>query len=143
MWRLVASFLITNSAFALGLHNVWLEYRSYDQGSRVATAPGYALTQGIGLRFEITQGIDLTGIGLPVRSNDRLFFWRNLVHGNMETGQFRTVGWQFDFGIRPFSWLEFSRYHHSQHLIDAWHPWPGLGSFPLEDGWMVRIRLAE
>lgn len=143
MWRLVAALLVTTSAFALGLHDFAIEYKSYDRGGRHALAPGYALTQQITVSFEIAQGVNLTGIGVPLRAHDHLFYWRNAVHGAMESAQFRTVGWAFEYGMRPFPWIEFGRFHHSQHLLDVGYDWPGLGGFPVEDGFFLRLRLGE
>lgn len=136
---------VTASAFALGLHDFAITYSRYDPGSRVPTAPGYALTQGIEVGFEISQGIDplMDAVGLRVKLGDRLFYWRNVVHGAMESAQFRSVGWEYEFGIRPVPWIEIGRFHHSQHLLDVGYPWPGVGGFPVEDGFFLRLRLAE
>lgn len=143
MWRLVAAIIFSASAFALGLHDVGITYRSYDPGSRLATMPGYVATQGIAMAFEITQGIDLLWLGIPIKTSDRLFYWRNVMHGSMESAQFRTVGWQFEIGVRPVPWLEIGRYHHSQHLLDVRYDWPSQGGFPVEDGFVVRLTLLQ
>lgn len=52
-------------------------------------------------------------------------------------GQFRTVSWQYNLGIRLTKFLNVSYIHRSEHLLD--YVWP-MGHFPLEDAIMFEIK---
>jgi hypothetical protein len=127
------------SVNALELHDVAITYRSYEPGSRLPYMPGLIASQGISIGFEIAQGFDLYPLGIPIRTSDRFLFWENEVVGTMSGPLFKHVGWRFRYGVRVFDWLEVTRFHFSQHVLDM--DWPGPFSWPLEDGWQFKIYL--
>lgn len=96
----------------------------------MAQAPAWEMTQGVALSTEI-RALDLS------RWTRAMLYWKNRVHGEMDTSQFRLVGWEFEAGIRAGP-LEFYRAHHSQHILDSQHPWM---RFPVQDAWGVRLQL--
>lgn len=69
------------------------------------------------------------------------FFWRNTVHSQTDESQYRLVGWNWEIGVKPFSWLEISRWHFSRHTLDSQNPtWTGGWK---EDGWVFRFFLYQ
>ncbi len=80
-----------------------------------------------------------------------MFYWNNTVHSMTDksttngSGQFRMVGLEWALGI-DFQriWegipISFGRYHYSRHLLDT--EW-GLGHFPYEDSWELKLRLFQ
>ncbi len=85
------------------------------------------------------------GIALNMNANVlKYLYWNNKVHGTTEElvgtnkGQFRLIGYQFEFGLRPFNWLEVEYHHHSQHSLDHVYPY---GHFPVEDAIQIKIYL--
>lgn len=68
----------------------------------------------------------------------KYFFWNNEVHGATDENQFHTVGWHYQVGLRPFSWLDVQMEHHSQHILDNAYPY---GGFPVQDSLGVTIYL--
>lgn len=109
-----------------------LNYYRYDGVPRIAEAPKWEITQGIALELEI-KAMNLSRfIGFPLYA-----YWANRVHGDMDTSQFRLVGWQFEAGVR-FWRVEFYRGHHSQHILEDSHPWM---RFPVQDTMGVRLLL--
>lgn len=79
-------------------------------------------------------------------------YWRNDVHTEaLETGVVKTVGWQWELGIRlPFMRSEIFQQHHSRHIMDE-RPrerdgdvLPGRGTkFPVEQSYGIRVTLYE
>lgn len=70
-----------------------------------------------------------------------LLFWDNKIHGLMDKRRsdnrherFRTVGWEFRFGFRPFEFLDIHYHHFSNHLLD--YDWK---RFPVEDAIGAKI----
>ncbi len=66
----------------------------------------------------------------------RYFFFNNRIHGGTDemkdtgaAGQFRDVGWNFQFGVRPSKYVTLQYEHHSQHMLDYASP----NRFPVED----------
>jgi hypothetical protein len=82
-------------------------------------------------------GFDLT-LGLPAT-----FYWGNRVesyvdHDSKEGGgQFRSVGWNFEFGTNVIPQMDVYYHHHSQHVLD--HAYDQ--GFPVEDGVGVRFKI--
>lgn len=97
------------------------------QDSMLTDLPGHAPRQRLNLNFN-TRFIDT-------------FFWENTFHSltdsYMGSSQFRTVGWQFKFGVDIFNPVDVFYYHHSQHYLD--HE-SGYG-WPKEDGIGIRLKL--
>lgn len=131
----VASLLFgpPSRADGIQLDQVYLNYKSFMPGST-----NYLITNN----------------GLPDRSMDKevsvhldttllsYAYWNNIIHTGTdasptEAGQFRTVGWQFDLGLRVADWLDVQYEHHSQHILD----WQGPMHFPVEDSIGVNIYL--
>lgn len=78
----------------------------------------------------------------------RYAFFNNRVHGGTEElvnesgkgtgkGQFRDVGWEFNFGVRPSSYFTLQYTHHSQHMLDH----KATGRFPVEDSVGLQLHL--
>ncbi len=105
-----------------------IDYYRFDGVPRLAQAPAWEIAQGVALSTEI-RGLDLSK-WIPA-----WLYWRNRVHGEMDTSQFRLVGWEFEAGVR-LGPVEVYRGHHSQHILDAQHPWM---RFPVQDTMGVRI----
>jgi len=107
-----------------------LNYYRFDGTPRISEAPIWQMTQGISLATEI-RALDLS------KWFPATLYWKNRVHGEMDTSQFRLVGWEFEAGIRLWR-VEMYRGHHSQHVLDAEHPWM---RFPVQDTMGIRIHL--
>lgn len=74
------------------------------------------------------------------------FFFRSLVHGTSDqpivgegSGQFRTVGWQYQLGLYVTDFLTVQYEHHSQHLLD----YSGINHFPVENSFGFTLKLYE
>lgn len=72
------------------------------------------------------------------------FFWENTFHALTDSyarsSQFRTVGWQFKFGIDILDPVDVFYYHHSEHYLDHENKTNG---FPVNDGIGIRLRLVK
>lgn len=66
-------------------------------------------------------------------------FWRNTIHSQTDMSQYRLVGWNWEFGIKPFDWMELSWWHFSRHQLDSQNP-QFTGGWK-EDGVVVRFFL--
>jgi len=107
-----------------------IDYYRFDGTPRMAQASAWEMTQGLALSTEI-RALDVSQ-WLPAS-----LYWRNRVHGEMDTSQFRLVGWEFELGARVGP-VEIYRGHHSQHILDAVHPWM---RFPVQDTIGIRVHL--
>lgn len=131
---LVASTIAARAAF-IELKEVSADYKSFFPGGSdpLITDNGQP---NRGLDKEISLGIN-TDIA-------NFLYFDNVVHGRTDnikgtnSGQFRTVGWNFKFGIRVSRTIEFGYWHHSQHLLDTEYKY---GHFPVEDGIQLKIYL--
>lgn len=76
----------------------------------------------------------------------QVLYFNNRVHGGTDEiksadglttgrGQFRTVGWEFELGVRISDYINISYYHHSQHILDYD---PGR-RFPVQDALQLKI----
>lgn len=116
------------SCLLLCVSSLAIDYYRFDGTPRLAQAPAWEMTQGVALSMQV-QALDLSR-WVPAH-----LYWRNRIHGEMDTSQFRLVGWQFEIGVH-LGPVEIYRMHHSQHILDAEHPWM---RFPVEDSWGVRF----
>lgn len=72
-------------------------------------------------------------------------YWNNNTHTEMiDTGQVKTVGWEWEAGFHVWKHLDVYKYHHSRHIMDE-EPQTSSGdiitnSFPVEDSYGIRIR---
>lgn len=107
-----------------------IDYYRFDGAPRMAEAPSWEMTQGVSLSMDL-KAVDVS------RWFPAHLYWRNRVHGELDTSQFRLIGWQFELGIR-IGLIELYRAHHSQHILDAQHPWM---RFPVQDTIGVRVFL--
>ena len=124
MWLLLILLNIQPSAQALDvfkIHEAYFEYRGLKAHSRNPIVPsGETITSSYGI---------YTDIALIWRLH-----FKSLVHTTATNVQFRTVGWQFWLGLRPWDWIELGMYHHSQHTLDT-----QIGRYPLEDGLYLKV----
>lgn len=73
-----------------------------------------------------------------------VFYFNNVVHSMTDedittgTGQFRTVSWAFDFGLRVTPYLNMGFSHRSEHLLDAIY---SQGRWPVQDAVMIELIL--
>lgn len=73
-------------------------------------------------------------------------YWRNNVHTEMiDTGQVKTVGWEWEAGLPLGKYFEVEHHHHSRHIMDEpeqqRYNYPDSGSqFPVEDSFLLRIK---
>lgn len=105
----------------LKIHEVYFEHRTYERHSRSDLVPvGEHLTGYYALYMDIALAW-------------RIHF-RSRIHSTTTNAQFRTIGWQYWLGVRPWDWVEIGVYHHSQHALDV-----NLGRFPLEDGVYLKL----
>lgn len=132
-WIAVLGLLISE-AEATDVRDLSIEYRHFHKSARIAEMPGYQAKEGLAINFDL----DLIG---PL-------YWNNTVHATTDPGQYRAVGWLFEFGLRPSMYfprgwdgLEIYYEHHSQHVLDAKHPWM---KFPVNDSvgfrWVIMGR---
>lgn len=122
------------------LHEVGLTYRRYFYGQRdpLLMEDSISNTEP-SQEFLLRANMDVF----------RYFYLDNNIHGLMDRfvnsdgsrleGQFRAVGWEFRYGVRPLPWLEFGYYHHSQHLLDT----QGTVSFPSESGYELHVLIYQ
>lgn len=74
-------------------------------------------------------------------------YWKNNVHVETinTTGQVKTVGWEYEVGIRVLPNIDAFGYHHSRHIMDE-NPQNSQGqlgsgnSYPLENSLGVRFK---
>lgn len=71
------------------------------------------------------------------------FYFNNIVHSMTDEnpsgiGQFRTIAWSYDIGVRLTTFLNVAITHRSQHLLD--HVWP-YGHFPLQNAVLFEVNL--
>lgn len=71
-------------------------------------------------------------------------YWRNNVHTEtIESGQVKTVGWEYEAGIPVTGHFELFWHHHSRHIMDEppqVNYTDSANQFPVEDGVGIRIR---
>jgi hypothetical protein len=71
---------------------------------------------GYRLQNKLNLGVDLEF------ANKKIYF-HNLIRSNMDTQNFRTVGWQYEIGARPRKDVELYINHFSNHILDAEVPY--------------------
>lgn len=107
----------------LQLKHAAIEYATIKQGSRDPFVPtGFENKLDLRLDWWIIK---------PV-------YWNNVVHSTTDGTQFRTVSWEFEIGVSPFTWIDFYWQHHSRHLLDFKHP---VHAFPVMDAYGFRLNL--
>lgn len=83
------------------------------------------------------------GLNLDIDVAEFVYF-NNWVHTATDehiithSGQFRSVGWQSELGVRITQQVEIFFQHHSQHVLDTFHQTMG---FPVQDGIGFRLKL--
>lgn len=128
-----SSLLLSQCAKADGLEQVYINYKQFTPGgtSYLITnngIPDRSLDKGISIHFDTTFLSYL--------------YWNNIIHAGTDknsagSGQFRTVGWNFQLGVRLARWLDFQYEHHSQHILDH----NGPNHFPVEDSFGINVYL--
>jgi hypothetical protein len=73
-----------------------------------------------------------------IRYGDYAFHWSNRVHGESTNSQFRSMGWQFRWGLQLGRKVELFYDHHSQHALEQAPP-PGSRSYPLENRYGAEV----
>lgn len=100
----------------------------------------------------------VTNNGLPSRGLDKnlsmnldtsifgYMYLNTMIHSDTdyntltgERGQFRTIGLQYELGLRVVRQLDLFVYHHSQHDLDNILPY----AFPVQDAIGIRINLIK
>lgn len=94
----------------------------------------WQMSHGVSLAMEL-HSLDLSDL-MPGKEPVHIY-WRNRVHGEFDTSQARLIGWQFEVGVKIWK-IEAYRAHHSQHVLDAEHPWM---RFPVQDTIGLRVYL--
>lgn len=117
------------------LDELSMTYRDFlPQGRDPLVTQNGLPNRGLGQELILTLNTDVLRFG----------YFNNSVHTRTDkpvveggpAGQFRTVGWQFEGGLRLTSWLQGGYHHHSQHEMDNVL---GFGEFPVEDAIEVKI----
>ena len=116
---------------AIEVKELSLQFDRFHDSARIPSLYPYKAHEGLALNMNL----NLWG---PV-------YWDNQVHALMDTGQYRSVGWEFQVGLAPMRWLSLSDRdwlriayrHHSQHLLEAL-PATGI-RFPVEDSFFVKL----
>jgi hypothetical protein len=82
-------------------------------------------------------------VGINMELNAGPFYWGNRVQGVADRdravggGQFRSVGWRFEAGLRLIPQVDVYYRHHSEHVLDhAYDP-----GFPVQDGVGFRLKI--
>ena len=140
---LISSFLFLVSIFVssasaseykfIDVDELKINYKDYFPGGAdpLITQNGIPNRQ-LGKQVNLNLNLDLMNV----------LYWNNTVHGTTDEiigsnkGQFRRVGWQFQFGINIEEHISVEYYHHSQHLLD--YEWP-YGRWPVEDAISVNL----
>lgn len=87
------------------------------------------------------------GLGLELRFTVdvlKYLYVANQVHSMTDSGldgtggQFRTVGWEYECGLRVAPFLNVFFYHHSQHLLDTTYQ---HDAYPVQDAFGFRLNL--
>jgi hypothetical protein len=111
-------------------------YTDFFQGGRdpLITSNGLP-NRTLGKEVRLTMDLDVL----------RYFYWHNNVHTMTDEiketggkGQFRTVGWELDFGVRASKYINIYFHHHSQHTLDTQYQNDG---FPVQDGVGFQLNL--
>lgn len=74
-------------------------------------------------------------------------YWDNRIHTEAVSQSVKTVGWEWELGLRVAPGLELFRHHHSRHVMEETTMWgyhPGRDEiyptrYPVEDSWGVRF----
>jgi hypothetical protein len=119
------------------LNEVSIDYKDYFAGGYDPLITGNGIgDRGLGKGIELNVNTDVLSV----------FFFNNRVHTMTDeitsgngAGQFRTVGWQFQLGLRVSKMFPLDIYyeHHSQHLLDT----PGVQHFPVNDSVGLKLTL--
>lgn len=112
------------TAEAWETERLWFEYQKYRDGTRHPMfAPREPLREQVSINLEQQIWWE--------------FYFHTRVHGGSTDAQFRTVGWEFEFFVRPIKHIELGIRHHSRHNLDQTTVSPGR--FPVEDSLVLRI----
>lgn len=73
-------------------------------------------------------------------------YWDNNIHTEtIDTGQVKTVGWEWEAGVRIWKYFDVFHHHHSRHIMDEPaqrdYKYPDTRTqFPVEDGVGIRFK---
>jgi hypothetical protein len=133
----VASWTILNSqetaASPVQVLNLDLEYLKLDEQNRDPYRPEE--TGNWGHQVALVWDLGIT----------KWAYWNNRVHTETlhNSASVHTVGWQWEIGLRPFSFLDLMWMHHSRHVMER-EPerrFDTQNQFPVTDGYGIRIHL--
>ena len=87
---------------------------------------------------------DRTTVKFDISLLGALYFDSRLHMETLDTGTFKSGGWEWYAGIRVASWLDAFMHHHSQHVFEKnVVTVDGKNTFPVEDAFGIRIKLIE
>ena len=119
------------------LDKVQIDYKSFANGGHDPMIQDSGLVNRQADKY-IDLGLDMSFL--------YVFYFNNVVHGTSDTpitgtanGQFRTVGWQYELGVRVTDYLNVGMGHHSQHMLD----YEGVNHFPVENWVGFSVKLFE
>jgi hypothetical protein len=140
MRYLLALFLLCNTAYAQGNYSLFnvekleIKHAKMSPGNRDPYVPWY--TGSWYTKSELEWRVSMLG---PI-------YWDNNMHMEMiNSTTVKTVGWQYELGVRILDSVSVYWGHHSRHVLDE--PAPELyisgNQFPVEDSIGIRIKIME
>lgn len=74
-----------------------------------------------------------------------VLYWNNYTHFETLKSQTpKSVGWQYEIGLRLTGFMDVYREHHSRHIFEEPSPYNRAGnSFPVEDVYGVRVKFVD
>jgi hypothetical protein len=70
-------------------------------------------------------------------------YWDNNVHTEtLKSGEVKTVGWEWEAGLRLNKYIDIFHHHHSRHVMEdvPEKRFRGGNQFPVEDGYGIRFK---
>lgn len=140
VYALLTSYWISEEAVGSEFHLIQadrldLEYMRLSPSNRDPYAPEYTG------RWQ-----DRASLKWDIGLLDDIVYWNNNVHTEtIDTGQVKTVGWEFYAGIHLGEYADIFRYHHSRHIMDegpqqSYNYPDGTGNpFPVEDAYGITV----
>ena len=110
-------------AWGLEIHKAFIEYHKFHPSTRTPIISEGQMTNQVSITVDTNLFWDV--------------FWKNHIHGESTSKQFRGVGWEFELYAKPFFWIDVGYRHHSRHCLDGVFPFP----YPVEESLFIRLNL--
>lgn len=87
---------------------------------------------------------DRTNVKFNINILGALYFDSRIHMETLDTGVYKSGGWEWYVGARVTSWLDVYAHHHSQHVFEKnVVTVDGKNTFPVEDSYGIRVKLID